>query len=64
VGILPNRASIVLLVGTLLLKQHEDWLAGRRYISIDSFGMPEDSSDELLMSADLEPECETLRTPR
>lgn len=61
--ILVNRegASILRLEGILLLEQHEDWLAGRRYICIDSFGMPEDFPDEVLMSADLEPECVTLR---
>ncbi|HOA05209.1 MAG TPA: hypothetical protein PLX54_02695 [Candidatus Fermentibacter daniensis] len=51
------------LGGNVAVGAHEDWLAGRRYMSIDSSEMPEDFPDEFLMSADLEPECETLRTP-
>jgi transposase-like protein len=47
VGIFPNEAAIIRLVGAIITEQNDEWAVSRRYMTLETLarlGLPVDSS--------------------
>ena len=64
VGIFPNEASIVRLVGAVLLEANDEWQLQHSYLSIEAFASVDTVDEEIYRFALAPPAASQILTPR
>lgn len=64
VGIFPNEASIVRLVGAVLLEANDEWQLQHRYLSIEAFASVDTVDEEIDRFALAPPAASQILAPR
>ncbi len=50
VGIFPNEASIMRLIGAVLFEQNDDWQTSSRYMMVEAFAQIDNAQIDPLLS--------------
>jgi len=49
IRIFPNEASVIRLIGALLIEQHEKWITGKKYFIMDEYYDPKKENKKYLI---------------